>query len=131
MATFSEISFNKLYAQVQTFLQTTYNKVGQVFRTSSPYGQLLGTQVNLFQTNMLYVKSANAQWDINNPLNNNIKSIRAISVIAGHDPSRAISASGTLQLMLNGGVDISSEIQGAVITIFNKSQIRNQTNNLI
>lgn len=93
-------------------------------------GQLLRVMVEFFQLNTLYLKQSNAQWDINNPLNNNKKSIRALSVIAGHDPSRAVSASGSLRLMLKRGVDVDSEIKGGTITVFDKSVVRNENNNL-
>ena len=131
MATFSEISFEKLYNQVTTFLKNTYNKSGKVFRTSSPFGQILRVVVELFQWNILNLKHSNAQWDINNPLNNNKKSIRALAVLGGHDPARATSAYGTLRLMLKNGVNVSEEIKGSAITVFNLSRIRNESNNLL
>ena len=110
-------------------MKTTYNKADILFSSGmSPFGQLLTVQKELFIHNVLYLKNAVQQINIVDTESD--KMIKSISRIAGHNPSRAISASGALQFQLKNGVDINTQIQGSAIVINDETSIKNKTNNL-
>lgn len=125
---FSSITFENIKSEVESFLRKTYNKADQLFSPSSPYGQILNVLENLFQTSFLYLKNSIRTYDLSDVNANNRKVIRSNAIVAGHNPTRSISASGILKLNLRSSIDIESDIPGAKVTIFNKSQIKNKTN---
>lgn len=127
---FSEITFNKVTAEIETFLQETYNKAGILFTPASPYGQILNIMENLYQTSFLYLKNSINQFDLSLPNSNNKKIIRNAAIFAGHIPGRSISSTGTLRFHLKSDIDIEKEIPGSRITLFDKTAIKNKQNGL-
>jgi copper chaperone CopZ len=127
---FTQISFRNLRDEVTAFLQTTYNKADQLFSPSSPYGQILQVSEELFQLAFIYLQNAINQFDLSDVNSNNRKIVRSAAIAAGHNPTRAVSATGTLKLRLNASTDIEKDIPGKRITIFNKTTIKNKTNDL-
>lgn len=127
---FSSITFTALKEEIERFLRQQYNKAGVLFSPASPYGQILFVIEGLFQSSILYLKNAIAQFDLSNPNSNNPRVIRNTAILAGHIPTRAISASGTLKLTLKTNINLESVVPGQRITIFNKSLLRNKTNSL-
>lgn len=77
---------------------------------------------------MLYFKNIVNQFDIENAIKD--KTIRTIATIAGHNPSRAISAIGTLVFKLKAGTIIDQEVKGGAIVITEGTELKNKTNNL-
>ena len=132
MATFKfiEVKFDQLKSEVNTYIQDLYNKADINLSPADPYGHVLQALEMLFSSSLLYLKNVTAQFDINNPNNNNAKMINAMARVAGYDPSRAISATGTISLQLKPSVDIPTEIPGSKITILNGTKITSKTNNL-
>lgn len=128
--TFIEVKFKELNQQVNDWIKKLYNKSDTVLSPASPYGHILGAVEKIFSTSMLYLKNVVAQFDITNPANDNMKMIRMMARLAGYNPSRSMSATGTISIKINPGVDISSEIGGSQITILNNTSISNRTNNL-
>lgn len=127
---FSEISYLKLKDQVELYLKQEYQKANILFSNASPYGQILSVIENLHQLSTLYLKKAQNNFDISSGLVGNDNAIRNAAILAGHIPSRAISATGTLRLSVKGGLSSEEEIPGQKITITNKTLIKNRTNNL-
>ena len=127
---FAGIRFTKIKQDVENFLTTEYNKASILFSSSSPYGQILSVIENLQQLSFLYLKNAINQFDMSSPNSNNERIIRNAAIFAGHIPSRAVSATGTLKLTLKPSVDLEKEISGARITIVNKTTLKNKTNSL-
>jgi hypothetical protein len=127
---FTEIRFNSLKTQVEEYVTSLYKKAGQMFSAGSPYGQILQVVEMIYQLLMTYLKNTVNQFDLSSPDNQNDRTIRTLAVISGHSPVRAQSASGTLRLQVRPAIDIEEEIQGSKITFFNRSRIRNKTNNL-
>jgi hypothetical protein len=127
----SEISFGKLTAQVRAGLQAMYNKAGSVFSAASPFGHLLAVVEELFRLNVLHTKNIVRGYDITDPANGgNTRVIRGLAVLGGHNPSRAVSASGTLQLQLKPGLTPAA-VPGGSITLYNRSLVRNSSNGLM
>lgn len=127
---FSEITFSKVKAEIQDYLQSTYNKAGVLFTTASPYGQILSVIENLFQLSVLYLKNTIKQVSLLEKSSINERIIKNTAILAGHLPTRAISASGTLKLSLNSKTVIQNDISGGTITLYNKQTLKNATNGL-
>ena len=127
---FTEISFNNIKTQIQTFLQQEYSKSNILYSPASPYGQILLVIENLFQLSLLYLKNSIKQFDLSDASANNVRAIRNQAVVAGYLPGRAISATGALLMTVKSGADISSLIPGGRITLFNQQALTNKTNGL-
>jgi hypothetical protein len=127
---FSEITFSKVKAEIQAYLQSTYNKAGVLFTPSSPYGQILSVIENLFQLSILYLKNTIKQVSLLEPTSINERMIKNSAILAGHLPTRAISATGTLKLSLNSTTIIQNDISGGKITLYNRQTLKNKTNGL-
>ncbi len=127
---FSEISFERQKAEIELYLKEEYKKANLLFTNASPYGQILTVLENLHQLSTLYLKKAQNNFDLSQDLTNNPIAIRNAAILAGHIPTRAISATGTIKLKLKGGFIAEEEIAGERITISNRSTIKNKTNNL-
>ncbi len=123
-----ELNYSNLTAQINDWLKSVYKKSGILFNPASPYGQILTVLKEFFVQNILYLKNFVKQLDIDQA--NSIRMIRNIARISGHNPSRAISAKGTLQFKLKQGVNITEKIEGGQLTIYNNTLIKNKTNNL-
>ena len=126
----SEITFIKLYNQLVYKLQTLYNKSGTSFTLASPLGNILTGMTDMFGLNMLYNQNVRRQFDLNDPLNQDITTIRSISRIGQYNPMRAACATGVLSLRLKAGVDVTTEIPGSKIVFQNRQQLKNNVNNL-
>jgi len=127
---FSEITFAKVKNEVTYFLKKTYKKNDVLFGPASPYGHILEIVEKLYATVLQYVKNVVAQYDLRGAASNNRKAIRTLVMLGGHEPTRDISATGVLKLKVKPSVDIAEEVPGSQITIFNRTQIKNNTNGL-
>ncbi len=125
----SEITFKKLYQQVIFNLKKAYNRADSAFTLASPYGQILTVVTELFQLNMLHVQSVQRSFDMNDPLNNNDKTARALAKIGQYNPARGKAAAGSIKLRLKAGIDVNEEIKGGKIVFTNKQKLKNQKNN--
>ena len=127
---FVEISFSRVKNEIENFLKAEYNKAGILFSNASPYGQILSVVENLHQLSFLYLKNTLNQFDLSNASIENSRIIRNAAIFAGHNPTRGISSSGTLEFRLKPEIDIEKEIPGGRITFRNKTNISNKTNSL-
>lgn len=127
---FSSISFSGIKNEIDRYLREEYNKAGILFSPASPYGHILSVLENLHQMSILYLKNAINQFDLSNPNSNNPRIIRNAAILAGHNPGRSISATGTLKLTLKSDVTVDSDIPGGRVTLTNKTQLKNDTNSL-
>jgi hypothetical protein len=128
----TEISFDRIKGEVNYYTQKVYNKASQIYSSvASPFGQVLDVVQNLYQLSLLYLKNSMNQYDLSDPNSNNYNIIRTGVIIAGHNPSRAISASGLLRCQVKVSTNIEENIPGSQIKIINKTTIKNATNNLL
>jgi hypothetical protein len=131
MATkFIEVTFDRVKTEVQRYLKNEYAKADILFTNASPYGHLLGVIENLHQLSMLYLKNTIKQFDLSNPNALNDKIIRNAAILAGHNPGRSISATGTLKFALKSNIDLEKELPGGRITLNNRMSLKNKTNSL-
>lgn len=127
----SELSFSRILAQVKSTLQSLYNRADLSFSAASPFGHLLQVVEELFKLNTLHVRNVVRHYDLTNPANENRNAVRGLAVLGQHNPSRAVSASGTLRLQVKAGVDVGQEVKGGKLAVYNRTRLRNQANGLL
>ena len=123
-----ELQYDKLTEQINQWLRFTYNKADIQFNAASPYGQIVEVMKELFLQQMLYLKNSMKVLSIETTENKKV--IQQTARIAGHNPGRAISATGTLKFKLKPGIDFQKEIRDEQITIPNKLLLKNKNNSL-
>jgi hypothetical protein len=127
---FVSITFDNIKAEVERFLQLQHAKANLLFSPASPYGQILSVLENLHQLSFLYLKNTLAQYDLTALNSTNERIIRNAAIFAGHNPGRAISATGTIRLTLKSNADLEKDVPGGKITIYDRSEVKNNTNSL-
>lgn len=125
---FIELNYKNISNQLTNWLSASYQKSGILFNSASPYGQILEVVKELFLQNLLYVKNFVKQVDIEQA--NTKRMVYNIARMAGHNPSRSISAKGTLKFKLKQGINISSKIAGGQVTIYDNTVVKNKSNSL-
>lgn len=123
-----ELNYTNLTNQITNWLSSAYNKSSILFNSASPYGQILEVVKEVFLQNMLYLKNTIRQLDIDQTVTP--KMIKMIARISGHNPSRSMSANGTLKFKLKQGININQLVSGGQIIINDNTNIKNKTNNL-
>lgn len=114
-----------MYTDVKAFLESKYQQSDQVFSPASPYGQLLQVILDMGRLMFYYVEDSINELNIYTAQRPN--SIRGLARIAGHNPSRAISASGTLKFTYNGA---KVDMYGNTVVIPNFTTLQCGTNGL-
>jgi hypothetical protein len=127
----TEITFSKIQAEINFYLQNIYNRSTQLFSVASPFGQILTITEELHQLSILYLKNSINQFDLSDPNSNNYNIVRSSTIVAGHNPTRAISASGTLSCRVNVTTDLITSIPSGKVKIINKTTLKNNTNSLL
>jgi hypothetical protein len=130
MAKFSSITFSRLKDEVERYLQNEYNKASMLFTVSSPYGQVLSVIENLHQLSILYLKNTINQFDLGDANSNNERVIKNAAILAGHIPTRSISATGTLKLVRKAGIDLDKELPSGTVVLTNRLTLKNKSNSL-
>lgn len=126
---FLDLKFNNLTTQLKNYLKSIYKRADETFTNASPYGQIINVEKEIYQQNILYQKNVVRNFIIEEADNN--KSIRNLARIGGHNPTRSISATGTLKLKLKNGVDILNDVAEGKIKIKDRTKIKNKSNGLI
>jgi hypothetical protein len=100
---FSRLSIyvEDLLSQTINYLTSKFNQSRAVFTSASPFGQLLLVVENLTQLVFYYVEDSITELNINEATR--ITSIYSLATLAGHNPSRAVSASGEISLSTKAG----------------------------
>ena len=130
MAIFSSITFTSLKREIESYLKSEHNKASILYSPASPFGQILSIVENLHQLSILYLKNAINQFDLGTTNNTNERVIKNTAILAGHNPFRAISSTGNLKFTVKGGIDLEKELPSGIISISNKTSIKNNTNSL-
>ncbi len=125
---FINLQYEQLTDQVNSYLRTTYSRSDELFTNASPFGQVVNVLKEFFQWTIIYEKNIVRNFQIETA--DNTKAIRNLARIGGHNPTRPITATGTLKLKIKPGVNINSEIAGGLIKIEDKTLLKNKTNGL-
>lgn len=130
MPIFSAITFTSLKREIEDYLKSEHNKASILYSPASPFGQILSIVESLHQLSILYLKNTIDQFDLGTANNNNERVIKNTAILAGHNPFRAISSTGNLRFVVKGGIDLEKELPSGIISINNKTSIKNNTNSL-
>lgn len=125
---FIELNYTNLTNQINNWLSAAYNKSSILFNAASPYGQILEVVKEFFLQNVVMLKNFTKQVDIDQATTTRM--INSISRISGHNPSRSISAKGTLKFKLKQGINIYDKVQDGQLIIYEDTLIKNKTNSL-
>lgn len=98
---YNRITFDQMYADVRKFMTTKFMQVGDVFSPASAYGQILYVIIDLARLMFYYIEDSITELNIYTAGRD--QSIRSLARLAGHNPTRSIAASGTVNLSYNGG----------------------------
>lgn len=96
----SRISFEQMYSDTKDYLTAKFQQVGEVFTPASAFGQIVTVMLNLGKLIFYYIEDSITELNIYTASRDT--SIRSLARIAGHNPTRAISANGTLILSYSG-----------------------------
>jgi len=122
---YNRIRYGQLYYDAKQYLTSKFLQVGEIFTPASAYGQILGVMIDLGKLIFYYVEDSISELNIFTATRD--ISIRSLARIAGHNPTRAISATGTLKLTYNGN---SIDMYGNTVIIPNYTRLVNATNGL-
>jgi hypothetical protein len=122
----NKIKFADIVNQVQQFLVNTYSQAGSVFTSASPFGQILQVLNTYSQLFFLYLEDALVEMNILTASKE--KSIYGWSRLAGHNPTRALSAQGTIKIKFKPTV--TSEINASYILFLEETKLTCQNNAL-
>ena len=121
----NKLKFGEIFLQVRNYLVEVYNQTGDVFSVASPYGQILSVLQNFVQLIFLYLEDALVELNILTATKR--RSIYGFARLAGHNPTRSISAEGTINLKWKPSI---SELNFSYATLLDKSTITCETNSL-
>lgn len=125
---FIELEYDKLSEQINTWLKGSHSKSDINFSPASPFGQVVELQKELFQNNMVYIKNSVNQINMEDSINKKI--INNTARISGANPSRAISATGSLTFKVKPNINIQEEIKDSILIINDNTVLKNKSNNL-
>jgi len=97
-----KIDIGSLINETVTYLQTKFKQAKSIFTASSPFGQILLVMENLSQLIFYYIEDAVTEQNIYEATR--VSSIYSLATLSGHNPSRAISASGEVQISIKPDV---------------------------
>lgn len=118
----TRLKFEELYNDIYAYIKDTYDTDGEEMNTASPFIQILTVLSHLGRMILFYIESAITEGNILTAVHR--RSIRGLSTLTGHNPSRGIAARGGVNLLYNR----TTEHMGDTIYIKNYSKIRNKFN---
>lgn len=107
------------------FLQEKFKQSRSVFTAASPFGQLLIVVENLSQLIFYYIEDAVTELNINEA--SRVSSIYSLASLAGHNPSRAIGATGQIRLIRKPNINQSA----SKVILNNLFRVRCENNGLL
>lgn len=122
---YNRLRFEQLYDDAREYLVNKYQQANEVFTSASPYGQLLDVAINMGRLILYYVEDSVTELNMTTATRE--RSIRGLARLAGHNPTRAIAATGTLRLAYNGK---SVDMYGNTLIIPNYTMLTNGENGL-
>jgi hypothetical protein len=115
-----------LLSQTITYLTETFSQSRAVFTAASPFGQILLVIENLTQLVFYYIEDAITELNINEATR--LTSVYSLAALAGHNPSRAVSATGEISLSTFAGSDTPPT---DLVIIPNLTRVRSLNNGLV
>ena len=114
----NRIGLSQMYDDAMNYVKDVYNANGQEFSMASPFAQIINVLVNLGRMILFYIETSITELNIETAYQ--ARSIKGLSELTGHNPSRGIAARGTLYMTYN----MDSDYSGETIFIKNYSKIK-------
>lgn len=121
----SKISFQQIQTSVRDWLIDTYAQSNVVFSRTSPYGQLLDVMQEFLQLVFLYIEDVVVEMNIYTATK--ARSIYGWARLAGHNPTRALSAQGTLSVKISPGAEVP--LNASYVLLLDKTRLSCESNN--
>jgi len=115
----NRIKFSQIINDTRDYLINTYSQAQSVFTKSSPFGQLLDVLTEYSQLIFLYIEDALVELNITTA--NKQRSVFGLSRLTGHNPTRPLSAQGTLNLKISPNA--KSEVNASYIMLLDKTKL--------
>jgi hypothetical protein len=122
----SRARIQDLMSDLYSLVQTRYNQSNRLFTVASAWGQILFVLENLSQMNLFFIEDSITELNVNTASRES--SIKGLITLAGHNPTRAVSAKGEIQIRWNG--TNAEDVGGNVIIIPKKARIKSINNGL-
>ena len=107
------------------FLQDKFKQSRSVFTAASPFGQLLIVVENLSQLIFYYIEDAITELNINEA--RRVSSIYSLATLSGHNPSRAIGATGQIRMIRKPNINPPA----SKVILNNLFRVRCENNGLV
>tara|TARA_R100000951_G_scaffold2747_2_gene3946 strand:+ start:733 stop:2397 length:1665 start_codon:yes stop_codon:yes gene_type:complete len=114
------VTIEDLLLDTIEYLTNKFNQSKNVFTAASPFGQILIVIENLTQLVFYYIEDSITELNMNEATR--LTSIYSLASLAGHNPSRAVSATGEISLIIN---DDAEEIPTDLVIIPNLTRLTN------
>jgi hypothetical protein len=121
----NKLKIGDIFLQLRNYLAEVYAQSGDIFSAASPYGQLLIVMNTFTQLIFLYLEDSLVELNITTATKR--RSIYGFARLAGHNPTRAICAEGTIQIKWKPSI---SEVNFSFATIPDKSVLQCEENGL-
>lgn len=122
----AKIKATELMSDIKTYVGRVYGRTGELFTTSSPFGQIIQVVTEVGELIFYYIEHSTVEQNIITA--QQPESIYGLSRLAGHDPYRGASAVGEIAIRLNNSS--LSEIAGDALNIPANAIIKSQSNGL-
>lgn len=109
---------SEIYAEVQQYLVDTFSQAGKVFTNSSAYGQILGVISQITSMILFFIEDSITELNIMTA--SRTQNIQGLARLTGHNPTRAIAATGEVSLNMSS----LPNIVGKYIVIPNYSKLK-------
>jgi hypothetical protein len=121
----NKIKFGEIFTQIGDYLSQVYAQRGDLYSPASPFGQILTVVQSFFQMIFLYLEDSLVEMNITTATKT--KSIYGFSRITGHNPTRALSAQGTILAKWKPNV---VDLNVSYVTVLDKARLVCENNNL-
>jgi len=121
----NKLKIGEIFLQLRNYLAEVYAQSGDVFSVASPYGQLINVMNNFVQLLFLYLEDSLVELNITTATKR--RSIYGFARLAGHNPTRGISAEGTLEINWKPSI---SEVNFTYAILNDKTPLLCDTNGL-
>lgn len=109
----SRLKMTDITNSIKNWLYTTYQQTSQIFSASSPFGHIISVLNEYFQLILLYLEDIASESNISTATKK--RNIQGWARLAGHNPTRSISANGTISIIKKITFDNQESISNIII----------------
>ena len=121
----TRLRFDQLKNDAMDYIKAVYKETGNPFTMASPFAQIIIVTLNLGRMILFYIESSINELNIKTAFHE--RSIRGLSTLTGHNPSRGMAARGTLVLVARN----NDRYLGKTINIPNYTKVVNSATGLV